>query len=68
MIYVYRIFLGKATLLKLKRSGEDVDEKPKQIGSFRTYEAAEKACRKHFDKACRMADAAGRTRPEIRFI
>ena len=68
MIYAYRIFLGKATLLKLKQSGEDVDEKPKQIGSFRTFADAEKACRKHFDKASRMADSAGRTRPEIRFI
>lgn len=68
MIYAYRICAGKATLLKIKKSGDDVDETPKKIGDFKSAEEAKQACIANHRKACALSDAAGRERPTITFI
>lgn len=68
MIYAYMVCRGKATLIKIKNPGEDVDKKPIQIGTFRTDMEAKQACHKHFEKACRMAESFGRSSPELVFM
>lgn len=62
MIYLYRIERGAAWLNR-------GDDKPlKKIGKFADDLKAKAACESHHAKACRMADAANRTRPQIGFF
>lgn len=68
MIYCYWISRGLASLHKMDSSGNDRDEKPKKIGKFKTDEEAKTACLAHYDKACKMATAAGRPIPALRFF
>ena len=68
MIYLYRIRLGLATLTKMEDSGTDIDQKPKKVGQYKTESAAKIACINHHEKACKMAQAAGRDEPKILFV
>lgn len=65
MIYCYYIANGLASLHKIKDDGDDYDQKPVKIGRFDDAQKAKDACLEHFDKACRMARAAGRKEPSI---
>lgn len=67
MIYFYRIRLGNATLNKMDSEGNDVDQKPKSIGKFKTEEEAKKACLEHFNKAVTLAKRVGREVPTMMF-
>lgn len=40
----------------------------KKVGSFPTREAAENACKVHYEKACSMATAASREAPQFYLI
>lgn len=68
MIYMYWISLGLASLHKVDPNGSDVDQKPKKIGKFKTDKEAKEACILHYQRACKMAKAAGREEPQLRFI
>ena len=68
MIYIYWISQGLASLHKMNSNGSDVDQKPKKIGKFKTDKEAKEACIEHHAKACKMARAAGREEPEIKFF
>lgn len=68
MIYMYWISLGLASLHKMDANGTDKEEKPKKIGKFKTDAEAKQACIDHHDKACKMAKAAGREEPQIKFF
>jgi len=68
MIYLYWISLGLASLHKMGTDGNDVDQKPKKIGKFKTDVDAKKACIEHFEKACKMAVVAGREVPTMKFM
>lgn len=68
MVYLYRIRLGLATLIKMEDSGTDIDQKPKKIGQYKTELEARNACANHYEKACKMATAAGRDKPKILFV
>jgi len=68
MIYMYWISLGLASLHKMDANGTDKEEKPKKIGKFKTDEQAKQACIDHHAKACKMARAAGREEPQIKFF
>lgn len=67
MIYCYWVSRGIASLHKIK-DGNDVDESPKKIGRFKTDTEAKSACLKHYEKACKMAIAAGREEPTILWV
>lgn len=68
MIYCYWISLGLASLHKMHTNGNDTDEAPKKIGKFKNNTEAKQACIAHYEKACKMAVAAGRKKPEILFM
>lgn len=68
MTYFYRIRLGLATLNKMDSEGNDVDQKPKKIGQFKTEQDAKNACLEHFERVCKMAKAASRQTPVMMFI
>ena len=68
MIYLYWVSLGLASLHKMRKDGTDVDSKPVKIGKFKTEALAKDACLKHYEKACKMALAAGREKPEMKFM
>ena len=68
MIYCYWISLGLASLHKIHTDGNDTDSAPKKIGKFKTDTEAKQACLAHYEKACKMALAAGRTKPKILFM
>ena len=68
MVYLYHIRLGLATLTKMEDSGTDIDQKPKKIGQYKTELEARNACTNHYEKACKMATAAGRDKPKILFV
>ena len=68
MIYCYWVSLGLATLHKMCTDGNDTDTAPKKIGKFKTNAEAKQACLAHYEKACKMAVAAGRLEPKILFM
>lgn len=68
MIYCYWISIGLASLHKMHTDGNDADTVPKKIGKFKTDAEAKQACLAHYKKACKMAAAAGRDKPEILFM
>ena len=68
MIYMYWIAQGLASLHKMNVDGNDVDQKPKKIGKFKTDAEAKEACLEHHAKACKMARAAGRVEPICKFF
>ena len=57
-----------ASLHKMHTSGNDTDTAPKKIGKFKNDTEAKQACLTHYEKACKMAVAAGRTKPEVIFM
>lgn len=67
MIYCYWVSRGLASLHKMQDGG-DADQAPKKIGKFETDKEAKDACLKHYEKARKMARAAGRKEPEIMWI
>ena len=68
MIYCYYISRGLASLHKMYKSGNDVDEKPKRIGKFKTDTEAKDACLRHYNKSVKIAENTGRSKPEIIFM
>lgn len=68
MIYHYRIRLGIATLNKIHSDGNDIDEKPKSIGKFKSESEAKEACKAHFEKVCKLASNTGRELPTMSFV
>ncbi len=68
MIYCYWVSLGLATLHKMQITGDDIDQKPKKIGRFKTDKEAKEACIEHYEKACKMAKVAGRAEPAIMWM
>ena len=68
MIYLYYVSRGLASLHKMHSNGNDINQKPVKIGKYSSDKEAKEACIEHHKKACKMADAAGRERPEFRFF
>jgi len=68
MIYCYYIAQKLASLHKMQTNGNDCDDKPKKIGRFASDAEAKKACQEHYEKACKMARAAGREEPKLMWM
>jgi len=68
MIYCYYIANKLASLHKMYTNGDDCDDAPKKIGKFKTDAEAKAACLAHYDKACKMVNAAGRDVPKIMWV
>ena len=68
MIYCYWVSLGLASLHKMQTDGNDADAAPKKIGKFKNDTEAKQACLAHYEKACKIARAAGRAEPKIMWM
>lgn len=68
MIYLYWVSQGLASLHKMRNDGNDVQDKPKKLGKYKTDTLAKEACKTHFEKACKMAIASGNELPTMRFF
>lgn len=68
LIYCYYVANKLASLHKMFASGNDVDQAPKKIGKFASDALAKEACLEHYNKACKIAKAAGREEPSLMWM